>query len=63
MEGTIFYLFISQKYINSKPYSLCSGNISKSFEDSNGFSVDYSITNISNIINIDKYLMKKHEKK
>ena len=57
-------------------YPLCSGNISKDFtainlnkkkkkkKKLNGyvyeFSVDYNIIDTSNIINIHKYLMKKH---
>ena len=39
MEGTIFYLLIRQKYINSKqktiPYPFCLGNISKDFAVNN----------------------------
>ena len=57
-----------------KLYPLRLGNISKDFIVNNikktelnryvyDFSVDYSIINISNIINIHKYLMKKHDMK
>ena len=52
-------------------YPLCLGNISKDFTANNikttelnnyayDFFVDYNIIDNSNIINIDKYLMKKH---
>ena len=51
-----------------KPYPLCLRNISKYFtanslkkKELNGFSVDYNITDTSNIIDIYKCLMKKHD--
>ena len=54
-------------------YPSCLGNISKDFTANNmkkktglngyvyEFSVDYNIIDTSNIINIHKYLMKKHD--
>ena len=66
--------YISSKQKNSeiKKYTLCLGNISKDFTAINmkktginryvyEFSVDYNIVDTSNIINIHKYLMKKHD--
>ena len=57
-----------------KKYPLCSRHFSVDFSANNmiktglngsvyNFSVDYSIINTSNIINIHKYLMKKHNLK
>ena len=57
-----------------KRYLLCLGNISKALSVDNmkktalnidvyHFSVDYNIINTSNIIDIHKYLMKKHDTK
>ena len=54
-----------------KPYPLCLGNISKDFTHNamkkaglnlyvHDFFVDYNIIDTSNIIDIYKYLMKKH---
>ena len=58
----------------TKRYPLCLGNISKDFSVDNmkqtelnryvyDFNVDYNIIDTSNIIDIHKYLMKKHDKK
>ena len=33
MEATVSYLLMDQKYINSEPYRLCLGNISKDFTE------------------------------
>ena len=55
-----------------KKYHLCLGKISKDFFEDNmiktglngyvyDFSVDYNIIDTSNIINIHKYLIKKHD--
>ena len=57
-----------------KRYPLCLGNISKEFSVDNmkktglngyvyDFTVDYNTIDTSNIINIDEYLMKKHNTK
>ena len=73
MEATIFYLLMPQKWktLKTKPYPLCLKNISRHFATNNMertvlngcFSVDYNIIDISGIINIHKYLMKKHDMK
>ena len=55
------------------PHPLCLGNVSEGFTANNkkkktelngyvyDFSVDYNIVDTSNIINIQKHLMKKHD--
>ena len=64
----------SKKNFEIKPYPLCLGNISKDFTANNmkrkwlneyvcNFSVDYNIIDTTNIINIHKYLMQKHDLK
>ena len=55
----------------TKPYSLCLRNISKDFTVDNmkqnrlnalsDFSVDYNTIDIGNIVDIHKFLMKKHD--
>ena len=66
------YISSEQKNTERKQYSLRLGNVSKDFTANNtetpglngymyDFSVDYNITDISNITNIHKYLMKKHD--
>ena len=63
-----------EKDSKTKQHSLCLGNISKDFavnnmkkRGSNGyvyeFFTDYNTADISSIINIRKYLMKKHDVK
>ena len=60
------------KNLEIKPYPLCLRNISKDVTANNikrtgfngyvsNFSVDYNVIGTSNIINIHKYLMKKHD--
>ena len=74
MEATVFTKIYKLKAENSeiKPYPLCLGKISKGFAVNNmkktglngyiyDFSVDYNINDTSNIINIHKYLIKKHD--
>ena len=60
MEAIVFYLLILQKYINSKQSS--ANNMKKT--RLNGFvynfSIDYKTFDTSDIIDIHKYLMKKH---
>ena len=46
------YINSKQKNSETKPYPLCLRNVSKDFI------VDYNIIDISDIINIQKYLMK-----
>ena len=68
LSATIIYQF-KAKNSEMKPYPLCLGNIFKKKKKKktglNGyvydFSVDYNI-DTNNIINIFKYLMKKHIK-
>ena len=66
------YIHSKQKNAEIKKYTLWLGNISKDFTAINmkktginryvyEFSVDYNIVDTSNIINIHKYLMKKHD--
>ena len=63
MVATVFYLLKLQKYISSKEKILKQKNIH--WICPNGyvyeFSVDYDIIEIGNIIDIHKYLMKKHD--
>ena len=66
------YINSKQKTLEIKPYLLCLGNIKNNFTVNkmkkktglNGYvfylSIDYNIIDVSNIINIHKYLMKKH---
>ena len=68
MEETAFYSLKSQKCINSKQKTLNESTsimFKKYFKDLNGcvynFSVDYNIIDTVNIINIHKYLRKKHD--
>ena len=74
MGTTVFYLLMLQKYISSeiKKYTLCLENISGTFSPNNmkktglngcvyNFSVDDETFDITNIIDIHKYLMKKHD--
>ena len=60
MEAIVFYLLMLQKYINSKQSS--ANNMKKT--RLNGcvynFSVDYKTFDTSDIIDIHKYIMKKH---
>ena len=73
VNGTKIHQF-KAKDSDMKRYSLCIGNISKDFSVDNmkktqlngyvyNFSVDYNIIDTSNIIDIRKYLMKKHDVK
>ena len=68
------YINSKRKILKWKKYPSCLGNVSVDFsansmtkrgldESVHNFSVDYSIIDASNIINIHKYLMKKHDKK
>ena len=51
----------SKRFLNKK-YPLCVGNISKDFTANNmKKNQDYNIIDTSNIINIDKYLVKKYD--
>ena len=68
VNGQKIYQF-EAKYSDIKPYPLCFGNISKDFTVTNmkkldsthvNFSVDLNTTEIKNITDIHKYLMKKH---
>ena len=63
MEAIVFYLLMLQKYINSKQSS--ANNMKKT--RLNGcvynFSVDYKTFDTSDITDIHKYLMKKHNMK
>ena len=63
---------MKEKDSETKKYPLCLGNISKDFTTNNmkktglngyvhEFSLDYNISDTSNIINIYKYLMKMHD--
>ena len=72
-NGTKIHRF-QAKDSEIKRYLLCLGNISKALSVDNmkktalnidvyHFSVDYNIINTSNIIDIHKYLMKKHDTK
>ena len=72
-NATKIYQF-KAKNSEIEKYPLCLGNISKDFTANNmkktglngyvyKFSVDYNIIDTSNIINILKYLMKKHDVK
>ena len=71
VNGTKIYQF-KTKNSEIKKYTLCLGNISTNFTAINmkktginryvyDFSVDYNIIDTSNIINIHKNLMKKHD--
>ena len=71
VNATNIYQF-KAKDSEIKRYPLCLGNVSKDFTAFNvkttglsgyvyKFSVDYNIIDSSNIINIHKYLMKKHD--
>ena len=67
------YITSKQNDSETKKIPLCLGNISKNFRSINmkkktglngylyKYSVDYNIIDTSNIIDIDKYLMKKHD--
>ena len=65
----IYHFKVKDSEINT--YPLCLGNTSKDFGVNNiktglngyvcGFSADYSTIDISDIVDIHKYLMKKHE--
>ena len=70
VNGTKIHQF-KAKDSDMKRYPLCIGNISKDFSVDNmkktqlngyvyNFSVDYNIIDTSNIVDIRKYLMKKH---
>ena len=75
-SNSLLFVNATKIYANNsevKRYSLCLGNISKDFTsiikwihlELNGYvykySVDYNIIDTSNAININKYLMKKHD--
>ena len=75
MEQVIIYFFMVQKLLNLKQTivatPLCLENISKEFSVDNMertglygyfyiFSVDYDAIAVNNILDIDKYLMKKN---
>ena len=71
VNGTKIYQF-QVKDSEIKIYPLCSGNFSVDFSANNviktgvdrsvyDFSVDYSIIDTSNIVDIHKYLMKMHD--
>ena len=73
VNATKIYQFIAKDSVIKK-HSLCLGNISRDFSANNtektglnggvdDFSVDYKVFDISEIINIHKYLMKKHDMK
>ena len=74
VNTTKIYQF-KAKDSETKKYPLCLGNILKDFTSNNmkkktglngnvyEFSVDYNIIDTSNIINIHRYLMKKHDTK
>ena len=72
MGATVSHLLMLQKNTKIKIYLLCLENISGDFSANNmkktglnrcvyDFSVDYRTLDISNIIDIHKYLMKKHD--
>ena len=71
MEATVFYLLMLKNIYEfqandseRKPCTLCLGNILKYFTANNmkknWIPADYNIIGINDIINIDKYFMKKH---
>ena len=73
VNGTKIHQF-KAKGSDMKRYPLCIGDISKDFSVDNmkktqlngyvyNFSVDYNIIDTSNIVDIRKYLMKKHDVK
>ena len=70
-NGTEIHKFTA-KDSKTFPNSLCLGNVSKDFSESNmkktgsngqiyDFSVDYDAITVSDILDIHKYLMKKNE--
>ena len=72
MEQIIIYLLTVQKLLDLKVYPLCLGNISKNVSIDNmkktrlhgyvyNFSVDYDATAVADILDIHKYLIKKHD--
>ena len=68
----MIYLLTVQKLLDLKVYPLCLGNISKNVSIDNmkktrlhgyvyNFSVDYDATAVADILDIHKYLIKKHD--
>ena len=62
------YINSKQKILEIKYTSLCLGNISKDCTvddikklDQMIFSISYNTTDVSNIVDIHKYLIKKHD--
>ena len=60
MEAIVFYLLMLQKYINSKQSSANNMKKTRLNGCAYNFSVDYKTFDTSDIIDIHKYLMKKH---